>query len=131
MMKNNFFQMNNDKPGDGLNHLIDEALHEFSDPPFRDDFTETLLTRLQKKLEWQELILNFSLKIILVLGTLGILTGILYLTYRPQDLPLVANLTGAWKLVVTVASLLFFTFLFDQILLPTLFRKKRPTDNNA
>ena len=64
MMKNNFFQMNNDKPGDGLNHLIDEALHEFSDPPFRDDFTEKLLTRLQKKLEWQELILNFSLKII-------------------------------------------------------------------
>lgn len=131
MMKNNFFQMNNDKPGDGLNHLIDEALHEFPDLPFRDDFTEKLLTRLQKKLEWQELILNFSLKIILVLGTLGILTGILYLTYRPQDLPLVANLTGAWKPVVTVASLLFFTFLFDQILLPTLFRKKRPADNNT
>lgn len=114
-----------------MTHLIDEALHEFSDPPFRDDFTETLLTRLQKKLAWQELILNFSLKIILVLGTLGILTGILYLTYRPQDLPLVANLTGAWKPVVTVASLLFFTFLFDQILLPTLFRKKKSAENNA
>lgn len=131
MMKNNFFKMNNDKPGDGLNHLIDEALHEFSDPPFRDDFTETLITRLQEKLAWQELILNFSLKIILVLGALGILTGILYLTYRPQDLPFLANLTGGWKPVAALSTLLFFTFLFDQIVLPTLFRKKRTAGNNA
>ncbi len=112
------------KKDNPLDDLMEEAFREFPGDPIPDWFSSRLVSKLEKKLAWQDLLLSFGLKVGIVLATLALLVTILFFTGPPQQ-SILDSVLACWKPVATVGAAIFFTFLFDQVLLPTLFHRTK------
>ncbi len=110
---------------DEINAILEEALQEFPGTELDPAFTDLLVSRLEKRLSARELVFEFALKILLVLGTLAILAVVLLLPDTTSKSPVVMMLTSHWQTATIVAAVIFFTFVFDQLLLRLLFRRGR------
>ncbi len=110
---------------DELKAILDEALQEFPDIQLPSAFTETLISKLERKLEWRELLAEFGLKIGLVVGALAILTAVLFFPDKNSDIPVFTYLLQNWQVVTALAAIFLFTFFFDQVFLRFLFRRNK------
>jgi len=119
----NMTQMNR---RDEINAIVDEALREFPGVELDPAFTDLLVSRLEKRLSARDLFFEFALKILLVTGALAILAVVLLFPGTTSKSPVVMMLMSHWQMVTIVASVIFFTFIFDQLLLRLLFRRSRP-----
>jgi len=116
---------NQDDPIDGLSALINEALRE---PPrhfLSADFTEKLLTKVNRRNAWSELIREFAAKVGIIAGTLVILAVCLIFPMKDSLDSFTPVFKDYWHLMAGVALILLFTFFTDQVLLKFYSRHRR------
>ena len=116
--------MNNRITRDELNTILDEELQEFPGLELPVAFTDRLISRLEKRLAWRELFFEFALKTVLVAGALGTLAGVLLFSSSGSKSPVVALLENNWQVAAILTAISFSTFVFDQLFLRMLFRRK-------
>jgi len=112
---------------ENLDQIIDRAL---SMPPERempDTFTERFMQRLEKRIALRDILFDFGLKVIVMVGVLMVLCMVFIFVYwgkEIQDNELVQYLL---ENIVPIAMLLIgiiFTFIIDQVLLRYFLRRR-------
>lgn len=114
---------NEDKKYDALDRLIDETLSAAPDVMIPVDFTERVMHKIEKPSVIRELVVETSMKIGIVAGTLLVL----FVSF------LVAGMTNLYTIeyflysyspyLIPVALIILFTWIFNDVLLPYLFSK--------
>jgi len=112
--------MNSKSLPDNFDQLIDQALS--ADPEFDIPalFAEKVVTRLERQLAWRQVLLDFGLKVLVVIGVLAVLCGTLYWANADKSLQniewfsfFIHNLVPISEAVMAT----FFTFFVDQVVL--------------
>jgi hypothetical protein len=109
-----------------LKAILDEALQEFPEVHLPAEFTDRLLTKLESRLAWRELLAEFGLKTGLVIGAFLVLAAVVFFPGKKSDLSMISYLAGHWQIIAALTAVFFFTFFFDQVFLRLLFRRNRP-----
>jgi len=112
---------------DPMDKLIQEALQtppEFTIPP---SFTDKLVAKVGKRIVFNEIFMEFSLKIGLVLGALAILVLFLLFPFptRETTSPVFDFIGNYWQIASSVVIVIFFTYFFDQVFMRFIFRRSR------
>lgn len=111
------------KKFDALDRLIDETFSAAPDVMIPVDFTERVMHKIEKPSVIRELVVETSMKIGIVAGTLLVL----FVSF------LVAGMTNLYTIeyflysyspyLIPVALIILFTWIFNDVLLPYLFSK--------
>lgn len=121
----NFIAMDSEKEREEqLDAIIGKALGEEPGPPIPQNFTELFIRRVERQAAWHELLTDFSVKLLVVVGSLAVFAGV-YLWLIPASVvPFLSGFLGSWKLLAGVGVILGFTFFTDQVFLRYLFRRR-------
>lgn len=99
-----------------LDRLLRDVLESHDDLMIPSGLGEKTIRKLKKKAILRELLLELSYKTGLVLGSLGILAGVLLLTgAQGVLLALYRYLSGTWVLVLPLLFVAMITIFIDQI----------------
>jgi hypothetical protein len=109
----------------GLDDLMDEAFSSFPALNMPDGFTDRLIRRVERKLIWQTLLTEFGLKVGIIAGTLAVLVAAFFLLSGNGKPALYHIILSNWQFVAALVIAVFFTFLFDQVLLKYLFSRSK------
>jgi hypothetical protein len=104
-------------PLDDLDRLILEALKEKPDRDLSLSFTDTLLLKAERRLRWQELLREFTIKVGIALGSLGLVALLLVFMASEVSGPFLSMVAVHWQLVTGFGLLVLFAFFSDQVLL--------------
>ena len=104
-------------PLDDLDRLILEALKEKPDRDLSLSFTDTLLLKAERRLRWQELLREFTIKVGIALGSLGLVALLLVFMASEVSEPFLSMVAVHWQLVTGFGLLVLFAFFSDQVLL--------------
>ncbi len=105
------------KKSDRLDNFILEALAQQPDEAMPPDFSSLVVSRWERKMALKELLTEFGMKTALVVGSLAVLAGFLFLPLKdafPSYLRLAAD---HWQIIVGAVLIVLVTFFIDQVLL--------------
>lgn len=100
-----------------LDKLILEALEQQPDEAMSPDFSSLVVSRWERKVALGELLTEFGMKTALVIASLAVLTGFLFLALKdafPTYLRLAAD---HWQMILGSTFIILITFFIDQVLL--------------
>lgn len=121
----NFTPMNAERKNqEEIEAMIDEALRAEPDFSISSSFTDKLVIKVQRHLEWKELITEFAMKIGLVAGALIVLAICLIFPSLKEGNPVILFLMNNLHIIFIISVLILFTFFIDQVLLKYFFRKQ-------
>lgn len=106
----------------GMDELLDEVFGEFNGDPIPEGFTDRMLREVESRMAWTEIFTSFGIKVSLVLGSFIVLAGILFLTAGDMQLSYFSKLMQIGGVTISLIAGICFIFLFDQLILPFLFR---------
>lgn len=108
-----------------LHGMIDSMLHEDLNLDVPPGFTDRFMRRLQQKLAWHDILMEFFWKAALVLLLLGFAAAVLFIPAFRYFLSVIVAYSAEWKLILYPVILIVITLTFDQILLKYLFIRKK------
>ncbi|MDP4189094.1 MAG: hypothetical protein Q8907_08050 [Bacteroidota bacterium] len=117
----------NNKPDD-LDKWIDEAIRTAPDIDIPDSFCDKLVSKVEKRMAWQRLIVDFGMKVLLIIFALAILGLTLFFSFQSKsgsDKEIVAFLSHNCLLISEILLCLTFTFFVDQVVMKFLNRKMK------
>jgi hypothetical protein len=117
--------MNNIKQDKGLDQLLDAAFTSYPDVNISEGFTDRLIRRVERKIFWQTVLAEFGMKVGIIAGTLSVLIGAFIFVFRSEKPAMYHSLLNNWQYIAALALFVFFTFLFDQVLLKYLLSRNK------
>lgn len=105
------------KKADRLDQLILEAMGQQPDEAMPDGFTNRLISRWERKVALKELLMEFGMKTALVIGSLIILAGFLFLPFKDVLSSWLRLAADHWQIITGTALIILITFFIDQVLL--------------
>lgn len=117
----------NNKPDD-LDKWIDEAIMTAPDIDIPDSFCDKVICKVEKRIAWQRLIVDFGMKVLLVIFALAILGLTFFFSSQSKggsNKEIVAFLSHNGLLISEILLCLAFTFFIDQVVMKFLNRKMK------
>lgn len=109
----------NNKPDD-LDKWIDEAIRTAPDIDIPDSFCDKVVSKVERRLAWQRLIVDFGMKVMLVIFALAILGLTLFFSSQSNggsNKEIIAFLSHHGLLISELLLCLAFTFFIDQVVM--------------
>ncbi len=111
----------NSKPlPDNIDQLIDQALSAAPEFDIPASFADRVVARIERQIAWRQLLLDFGLKVLVVVGVLVVLGGTLFWANMDKSLQSIEWLSFFTRNLVPIGEVVlatFFTFFVDQVVL--------------
>ena len=111
----------NSKPlPDNIDQLIDQALSAAPEFDIPASFADRVVARIECQIAWHQLLLDFGLKVLVVIGVLVVLGGTLFWANMDKSLQSIEWLSFFTRNLVPIGEVVlatFFTFFVDQVVL--------------
>ncbi|HUW07912.1 MAG TPA: hypothetical protein VMW01_16860 [Williamwhitmania sp.] len=112
--------MNSKSLPDNLDQLIDQALSAAPEFDIPASFADRVVARIERQIAWRQLLLDFGLKVLVVVGVLIVLGGTLFWANMDKSLQSIEWLSFFTHNLVPIGEVVlatFFTFFVDQVVL--------------
>lgn len=100
-----------------LDRLILEALEQQPDEAISPDFAHLVVSRWERKVALRELLIEFGIKTALVIGSLAVLAGFLFIPAKEAFSSFLRLAADHWQIITGTTLIVLVTFFIDQVLL--------------
>jgi hypothetical protein len=105
------------KQTDILDRLIIEALEQQPDDAMPSGFALRVVSRWERKVVLRELLIEFGIKTALVVGSLAVLAGFLFIPAKETLFSFLRLAADHWQIITGTSIIILVTFFIDQVLL--------------
>ena len=115
-----FIPMEKHSKPDKIDHIIDDALSTPPELSMPDTFTERFMQRLEKRIALRNVLFDFGLKVMVLVGVVLILAVVFFIINWDKKLENIVLVNFLLENIVPISMVLIgvaFTFFIDQVLL--------------